>query len=201
LNFSRKCPYAAATVTKRKFLAILSGAVAGLVGLPLLRRYDWSAALLPEVPSSAAKGVLKPAESAILLAYAEALADDRDFSDETRQYMKTHLDRRTENDAGYLALYEMTAAFLTKLGDFAKLTRAQRVALLEQHGMMSCRVHRRECLSPFGRSKRMIRAFAASDLVSSYYMSAAGWAVVGYSVFPGGCGDLRRYTQPEEMHG
>jgi hypothetical protein len=187
-------------VTKRKFLTILSAAIAGLAGLPLLRRYDWSAAVLPDMPQSSARGVLKLADSAIVLAYAEALADDRDFSDETRQYMKTHLDSRTQNDAGYLALYEMTASFLTQLGsaDFATLSREQRVALLEKHGMMSCRVHRRECLSLFGRKARTIRAFAASDLVSSYYMSAAGWAVVSYSVFPGGCGDLRRYTQPEE---
>lgn len=153
------------------------------------------------MPQSSATGVLKPAESAILVAYAEALADDRDFSEETRLYMKTHLANRTRNDAGYLALFELTAAFLAKYGDFAKLTRERRVALLEQHGMMSCRVHLRECVSPFGETQRIIRGLAAPDLVSAYYLSAAGWAVVGYSVFPGGCGDLRRYAQPEEMHG
>ena len=42
-----------------------------------------------------------------------------------------------------------------------------------------------------------IRTQAAPDLIGAYYASASGWEVVGYSTFPGRCGDLSRYTAPE----
>jgi len=42
-----------------------------------------------------------------------------------------------------------------------------------------------------------VREKAVPDLINGYWRSPAGWAAVGYGVFPGRCGDLTRYTRPE----
>jgi hypothetical protein len=190
-----------APVKKRRFLIVLSSAVAGLVSLPYLKPlvYDLGERFVPRMPGSPELGTLSPTEMDTVLAYAEVLSDITDFSEETRQYMGNHIQARTQKDAGYFSLFRMTATFLNQMkkGEFSKLSRLDRVSALQKHGLMSCRVHRRECFSLFGRSERTIRALAAADLVSAYYRSPAGWAVVGYAYPRGYCADLTRYTRPE----
>jgi len=44
---------------------------------------------------------------------------------------------------------------------------------------------------------RAIRTRAVPDLIGGYYGSPAGWAVVGYTTFPGRCEDLTRYVRAE----
>jgi len=188
-------------VKKRRFLIILSSAVAGIVSLPWLKPvfYDLGEAFVPRMPEPATTGLISSGEIETLLAYAEVLSDITPFSDETRQYLRSHITDRTQNTPGYLSLFQMTAAFVNHLGEgrFSSLPRPDRISTLEKSGLMSCRVHRRECFSPFGRKERAIRALAATDLVSAYYRSPAGWAVVGYAYPRGHCGDLTRYTRAE----
>jgi len=140
------------------------------------------------------------AEIETVIAYADVLVDGIDLSEESKDYLKRHVEERVENEPGYHSLYQMTVALLDGLApqhEFSRVPRQERVALLEKHGLMSCRVRRRENLSPFGRKERMVRALAASDLVAAYYRSPGGWTVVGYSASPGRCGDLSRYTRAE----
>jgi hypothetical protein len=187
-------------VKKRRFLIILSSAVAGIVSLPFLKPfvYDFGERFVPQMPGPPTTGALSAPEMDTLLAYAEVISDTTEFSDETQQYLRNHINDRTQKEAGYLSLFRMTATFLNHLaGEFSKLSRLDRISTLEKRGLMSCRVHRRECFSPFGRKERTIRALAATDLISAYYRSAAGWAVVGYAYPRGHCAGLTRYTRPE----
>jgi hypothetical protein len=175
--------------------------VGGIVSLPFLKPviYDVGKTFVPKLPGPPVTGLLSPAQMETVLAYAEALANTTNLSEETRQELRSHIDDRTQNAPGYLSLFKMTAAFVSQLGagDFSKLSLANRAEILEKRGLMSCRVHRRECFSPFGRRERAIRALAAADLVAAYYRSAAGWAVMGYSYPRGHCADLTRYTRAE----
>jgi hypothetical protein len=186
---------------KRRFLFILSSAVAGIVSLPYLKPflYDLGENVAPRMPGPPNTGALTLPEMDSLLAYAEVLSDTSDFSEETRQYLRNHVNDRTQKEAGYLSLFRMTTTFLNQMGkgQFSTLSRSDRISALEEYGLMSCRVHRRECFSPFGRKERTIRALAATDLVSAYYRAPAGWAVVGYAYPRGHCSDLTRYTRPE----
>jgi len=188
-------------VKKRRFLIILSTTAVGVVSLPWLKPflYHLGEGFVPRMPGPDTTGSLSPGEMETLLVYTEVLSDILDFSEETRQYLRSHINDRTENKTGYLSLFRMTATFIDELagGNFSKLSRSDRIAALEKRGLMSCRVHRRECFSPFGRRERTIRALAATDLMAAYYRSAAGWAVVGYAYPPGHCGDLTRYTRAE----
>jgi hypothetical protein len=49
----------------------------------------------------------------------------------------------------------------------------------------------------FRRRAVAIERILVPDLIRGYYESAAGWALVGYSTFPGQCGDLASYTRAE----
>lgn len=195
------CLSYARVVRKRRFLVLVSSAIAGVVSLPLLKPflYDFGERFVPSMPGPATTGSLSPAEIETLIAYTEVLCDVVDLSEETRQTLRSHIDERTQNDPGYLSLFRMAAKFVDQLGGgkFSNLSREARTSALERRGLMSCRVHRRECFSPFGRTERTIRALAATDLVSAYYRTAGGWAVAGYSSPQGRCGDLARYTQAE----
>ena len=51
-------------------------------------------------------------------------------------------------------------------------------------------------LGPFPDDASLVRTRVVPNLIAGYYASPAGWAVVGYDVFPGRCGDLARYTGP-----
>ena len=65
------------------------------------------------------------------------------------------------------------------------------------HRLASSRVRPDEPPGPYPDETREVLARAVPDLIAGYYNSAAGWAAVGYAVFPGQCGDLDRYTRPQ----
>lgn len=189
-------------MTKRKFLTILGGALAGIVSLKFLRPQFRSFAdqFRPQLSQLPARAV-RPTDSALdqLVALGEVLVDDRDLSTEEKEAFRTHIHLQIEIDSRYGPLYENTADFLRGLagGDFAALPRERRVQLALQNRLTSFRVGRKECLLPWGRTQRLVRLLAVPDLIFGYYSSAPGWAVVRYSSFPGQCGDLARYTRAD----
>jgi hypothetical protein len=69
--------------------------------------------------------------------------------------------------------------------------------LIAQHKLDSSDVRPGEDIGPYAEDITTVRTEALRLLISDYYGSAAGWAIVGYPIFPGRCGDLTRYTRPE----
>ncbi len=144
-------------------------------------------------------GTLTATEIDTLIALSEVLVDDKDLSDDEKNCIRSHVQIRTENDPGYLDLFQLTSAEVGRLGggEFRLRSREDRSRLLQNAGFLKYPVKNRESLFPFGRARVRIRMLAIPDLIAGYYRSAAGWATVGYRVFPGQCGELKRYTRPE----
>ena len=135
-----------------------------------------------------------------LLAFAEIAVSGRSLSASERRSLIEHIERREpEGGRYYVDLYRMTVQLLTRLtgSPFARLGFNERLALVTRHRLMIPRVGPREQLGAFAEQKREIRTRTIPDLIGAYYASPAGWAVVGYTVFPGMCGDLARYQKPE----
>lgn len=51
-------------------------------------------------------------------------------------------------------------------------------------------------LTASGRAYARFRHYVLPAIVTEHFAGAAGWAVVGYTMFPGRCGAARAYTQP-----
>jgi hypothetical protein len=135
-----------------------------------------------------------------LLAFGELVVEGRALSPVERRYLAEHIEDRAQQEAGYyISLYLTTVEYLTKLAGarFSELDLDQRIALAARHRLMSSRVLPDEDLGPFPEEVRAVRTQVIPDLISGYYTSPAGWAIVGYDTFPGRCGDLARYTGPE----
>lgn len=149
------------------------------------------------VPVSAA---LSATDLEDLLAFAGVLvAEGRSLSAGERRDLVDHVEYRLTQGGGYyLDLYRTTAALLERLAGtrFSSLDAARRVELVTRHRLAA---------PPRGGGHPAVRpdevqavlARVVPDLVGGYYGSPAGWAIVGYAVFPGRCGDLARYTRPE----
>ena len=153
----------------------------------------------PRLDPDSPTGTLPDAARGAIVAFGEVLAMGRPLSPDERQALLEEVDDQTRTIRGQLALYRMTADLLDGLarGRFAALDIADRTALLVRHSLTAFPVATRECLLPFRRRELAVRALAAPALVTAFYRSAAGWAVVGYRVFPGRCGDPLRYTRAE----
>jgi hypothetical protein len=114
-----------------------------------------------------------------------------------RPLLLEHVEHRLQQGGGYYAeLYRLTVDVLARLGGarFATLTDVERVSLITRHRLAIAQVRPDESLT---EDVRAVRTRAAPDLIAGYYASEAGWATVGYGVFPGRCGDLARYTRSE----
>jgi len=144
--------------------------------------------------------VLSGSQVENLVRFAEVLVGDSPLSRVERDDLVDHIERRTKQGGGYyLELYRKTARLLDRLARarFSSLGFTQRVALITRHRIFSSDVRPGENLGAFPDDTREVRTRAVPDLIGGYYASPAGWAVVGYSAFPGRCGDLARYTSPE----
>lgn len=134
------------------------------------------------------------------MAFAEMLVADGPLSAAERDYLVEHIERRTTQGGGYyLELYRTSVGLLERLAGarFSSLDFSRRLALITRYRLSSSVVHPEEHLSRFPKEVREVRTRAVPDLIGGYYASPAGWAVVGYSAFPGTCGDLARYTSSE----
>lgn len=156
----------------------------------------------PEPPSAdpeTATGTLTPAEMAAVVAFGEILAEGRALGPGERQHLVDHVEWRARETPGHVTIYRTTARLLDRLagGPFADLDPARRSELMTRHRLTTPIVRPDENLGAYAEDVREVRTRAAPDLIGGFYASPAGWAIVGYSVFPGRCGDLGRYTRAE----
>jgi hypothetical protein len=157
-------------------------------------------ARLAQVARKPVPGTLSEPELEDLVAFAEVLVEGRPLSPAERRHLVDHIAARTTQGSGYYpSLYRTTVRFLGRLAGarFSSLDVAQRIALMTRHRFASSALQPGEHLGAFPEDARAVRTRAVPDLISGYYGSPAGWAVVGYDTFPGRCGDPARYTGPE----
>lgn len=191
-------------MTRRRLLQLL-GLVVGAIVAALIAWRPWAfvrriaAAIRPRLDLSSPTGALSPAELATVVAFGEILVDGGTLPPLARGYLVEHIDDRTRRSPGFLALYRTTAEVLDGLAGapFSTLAADECARLTTDHRLTVADVTTRELLVPFSRQKLTVRTLAVPDLLLGYYASPAGWAVVGYEIFPGRCGDLTRYTRPE----
>ncbi len=186
----------------RRHLILGLGAALGL-DLPALPRWlggrgRGAAQAAPPAPAPASAG-LSATDLEDLLAFAGVLvAGARPLSPDERGHLVDHIGYRVTQGAGYyLDLYRTTVRLLDRLAGtrFSSLDTARRVEVVTRHRLAGpARPGTRRVLSEEAADTL---ARVVPDLVGGYYASPAGWAVVGYAVFPGRCGDLARYTRPE----
>jgi len=134
-------------------------------------------------------------ERETLLAFAGVLLGERPLSAAARRELLSHIVDRVSASDGMLALYRQTAALLDRLAGapFSTFEIDKRLALVVRHRLVPSRGR----VEPRDDAARAVRTRVAPDLIAGYYASPIGWALVGYVVFPGRCGDLVRYTRPE----
>ena len=147
----------------------------------------------------ATTGLLSSTEMQDLIAFAEVLVEGRTLTSAERAYLAEHIEDRARRHPGYLSTYRTTLSALGRLagGRLAHLGIGERLELVTQHRLAISQVRPGEDLGPFPEEMRTLRTRAVPDLIGGYYGSPAGWAAVGYSGFPGQCGDLTRYVRAE----
>ena len=151
------------------------------------------------VPSALTAGAaptsLSSADLGDLVAFAGVLVAGGELPGTERALVLEHIqDRQRAGDESLLEAYRTTVRLLTRVARarFATLDVARRVGVVRRHDLGRA-VER----SGDSGEARVIRARVVPDLIGAYYGSPAGWAVVGYTAFPGRCGVLERYTRPE----
>lgn len=139
------------------------------------------------------------AEFDALVAFAEVLVDGRLFSEDTRRDLSEHLADSATGDPDRRALYYTTARLLDRLAGvrFSELKPAERAALIARHRLDVRLLTAEESAGAILDDARDVRTRVVPDLIGACWRSPAGWDAVGYTAFPGRCGDLTRYTRPE----
>ena len=134
-----------------------------------------------------------------LVAFGEVLVEGRRLPPAERDHLVEHIKGSAQGSREKLALYRTTAALLDGLagGSFARLEIAERIDLVRRHRLDVRGTPADAGIAHLGPSAKAVREKAVPDLINGYWRSPAGWAAVGYGVFPGRCGDLTRYTRPE----
>lgn len=180
-------------------LLALGGEQAGL--WRWLRRWAPAvkAALGPS-PAEAASAVPSLSDVRDLVAFAEVLVGGDALPAVEQGYLADHIQQQLATGGEHHAeLYLTTVRVLTRLSGsrFATLDLAERRALVARHRLGVSNVRPDESPGTSRADVRTVRTRAVPDFIDGYYASPAGWAVVGYSAFPGRCGDLMRYTRAE----
>jgi hypothetical protein len=142
---------------------------------------------------------LSASELEDLIAFAELLVEGRVLSQVERDALVENIAERPAREPDYLELYRTTVSLLQRLAGrpFSSLDLTERIELVTRHRLNSPDVRPGDDLGPFADDTHVVRTRVLRDLIGDYYNSPAGWAAVGYDVFPGRCGDLERYTRPE----
>src|SRR4030095_8694888 len=176
----------------RAALVLLAGGSPGCAGGGLLRRAAGPASgIVDSAAQSSDDRRLTDTERETLVAFAETLVGSPPLSPPERRELSMHIVNRASMSEENLALYRDTAALLETLAGapFRALEFGERRDLVTHHRLVPSRgrfEHAEDPATP-------IRKRVAPDLIAGYYASPMGWAVVGYGVFPGLCGDLTRY--------
>lgn len=153
-------------------------------------------------------GMLSEKEMGIILALSEVLVP-QDVTPEPRYvFFRNHINYKTSNVRGYLKEYregvrlleEATGEIIGANKSFSKINMWEREKVLES---ILWRYHSDEVIRPFLEkifvSERTLafREFVVKDILMAFYGSSAGWAIVGYSHYPGvPAADPREYTRP-----
>ena len=153
----------------------------------------------PPLDTTPERSALSKAEMDDLVAFAEVLVGDETLPLDERGYLVEHIEDRVKRRPGYLSLYRTTVKTLERLAGrrFASREIRERLEVVARHRLSVSDILPGEDLGRFPVEVRALRRRAVPDLIGGYYASPAGWAVVGYQVFPGRCGDLTRYARPE----
>jgi hypothetical protein len=109
------------------------------------------------------------------------------------------LEARAARGSDSLALYRTAVSLLERLAGrrFSTLDVPARLELIARYRLDSSHVRPGDDFGPYADDMRRVRLAAVRALIADYYSSSAGWAIVGYTVFPGVCGNLERYTRAQ----
>ena len=153
--------------------------------------------LVGQIHSAPASSRLSEPEIDDLVAFAEPLVEGRPLSPVERDALVASIAEHVARDPDHLGLCRTTVSLLHQLAGrrFSSLTMTERVELMTRHRLNSPDAPPEVDRDP--DAARAVRTRARRALIGDYYRSPAGWAAIGYDVFPGKCGDLERYTRPE----
>jgi hypothetical protein len=167
----------------------------GALLLPGLR----AAEAIEPSPPSRPLAALSEAEIDDLVAFGEILVEGRSLPPAERGHLVEHVRDRVARRSDYPPLYRDTVALLESLAGkrFSQLDVRERIDVIARHRLAAFDVRPADRPAAASAEVWAVRARVVRDLVGGYYNSPAGWAVVGYTHFPGRCGDLTRYTRPE----
>jgi hypothetical protein len=178
----------------RRFLLCAASTAAGLAHRPGWLR----AGTEPRGDTSldSATLPLSATEVEALVSFAEVVAAGDRLSAEARRHVASHVAESASEDGAQRMRYRETAGLLDRLAGsrFAALAIDDRRSIVARHRLD------RSAMAAGERSDQVvegIRGNVVPDLIRAYWNSPDGWAVVGYSAFPGRCSDLARYTAAE----
>lgn len=161
------------------------------------------ASISPPLPATlepaSESGVLSSTEMEDLVAFGEVLVVGGTLGPAERRYLVEHFQDQTVRSPDYLPFYRTTVSTLEHLAGrrFASLDIRERLELVSRYRLAPSRMSPGADPGPFPAEMRILRTRVVPDLISGYYGSPAGWAIVDYQIFPGRCGDLSRYTRAE----
>jgi hypothetical protein len=140
---------------------------------------------------------LSSGEIESLLALGEVVVQGRVLLPSERTHLAEEIEESTRARPDRLLRYRMATSLLDRLapGPFARRSFDERAELVGRH--LDDRDVPDDGLLPFAAEAREVRARVVPDLIDAYWRSPAGWTAVGYTTFPGRCGDLARYTRPD----
>jgi hypothetical protein len=197
---------------RRTFLGLATGGVAASVALGAkvfgigtrIVRYRE-----PRLDKNYPTGKLSEMEMATAIGLAEVLIPTERKSEQTNNTLRSHIDARTANERGYLKEYRSAVVLLDDtiqdvLGakrKFFELAMSDRQQILEailwQHRGAQTRMQQIEAIFLPARNLAF-REFVVEDILEGFFrqIPAEGWAIVGYSHYPGVPTDPRAYSRP-----
>lgn len=158
------------------------------------------------------KGILAEKEMKNILALSEILVPKDLKLGLNIDFFRNHVNYKTLNSDGYLKEYrdgsklleEATKEFIDSNKNFFELSLSERDKIL---GLILWRYRADELVRPLlenmvvSERKLRFRQFVVKDIIRAFYESRAGWAVVGYSHYPGvPAADPREYTSPLKLN-
>lgn len=141
-----------------------------------------------------------------VVALAETLVPADESPGAAPEWVREFVTGKTEGEPGYYLEYRNAVALLDELAGegqrasrrFASLSPVEREECLRNyigpHGWWRRAASRLLWDSESLRRRAHFRQFVVKELVVEFYLTADGWAVVGYSNYPGVPGDSREYT-------
>lgn len=201
-------------MNRRRFLKwMVVGAVFSLASLYILKsRYRritqiFKDYLSPRLNTDSPRGRLKEDDVKNIIALAEVLILKDETLDADEIWVRNFVNNKTENEPGYLFEYQNGVRLLDRItrnlkGEhmkFHELPMDIRNILLHQNfgmdGSLDKIFFRLQFFTHLGKLKIYFWYFVIKELLYDFYSSPYGWAVVGYTSYPGVPGNPREYTE------